>query len=72
MDDFLKEMLKVAQESFRILKPGRQCAILIGDTRKEKHIIPLGFKLIDVYLKAGFKLRELIIKRQYNCKTTEE
>jgi len=70
MDDFLKEMLKVAQESFRILKPGRQCAILIGDTRKEKHIIPLGFKLIDVYLKAGFKLRELIIKRQYNCKTT--
>ena len=70
MDDFLKEMFKVAEESFRVLKPGRQCAILIGDTRKEKHIIPLGFKLIDMYLKAGFLLRELIIKRQYNCKTT--
>jgi DNA modification methylase len=68
--DFLKEMSKVARESFRVLKPGRQCAILIGDTRRKKHIIPLGFKLINVYLDAGFKLRELIIKRQHNCKTT--
>ena len=70
VDDFLKEMSKVAEESFRVLKPGRQCAILIGDTRRRRHIIPLGFKLIDVYLKAGFKLRELVIKRQHNCKTT--
>ena len=70
INDFLKEMTKVARESFRVLKPGRQCAILIGDTRKKKHIIPLGFKLIDVYLKAGFRLKELVIKRQHNCKTT--
>jgi len=26
IDDFLKEMTKVAKESFRVLKPGRQCA----------------------------------------------
>jgi len=70
IDDFLKEMEKVAQESFRVLKPGHQCAILIGDTRKKKHVIPLGFGLIDVFLRAGFKLKELIIKRQHNCKTT--
>ena len=70
IDDFLKEMSKVARESFRVLKPGRQCAILIGDTRRKKHVIPLGFKLINVYLDAGFKLRELVVKRQHNCKTT--
>jgi len=70
IDKFLEEMAKVAQESFRVLKPERQCAILIGDTRRKKYIVPLGFKLINVYLKAGFKLRELIIKRQHNCKTT--
>ncbi len=70
IDDFLNEMHKVAAESFRVLKPGRQCAILVGDTRRKKHIIPLGFKLINVFLSAGFKLRELIIKRQHNCKTT--
>jgi len=31
IDDFLKEMSRVAKESFRVLKPGRQCAILIGE-----------------------------------------
>jgi DNA modification methylase len=69
-DDFLEEMSKVAKESFRVLKPGRKCAILIGDMRKRKHVIPLGFGLINVYLDAGFKLKELVIKRQHNCKTT--
>lgn len=70
IDEFLPEMAKVAKESFRVLKPGRQCAILIGDMRKQKHVVPLGFKLIDIYLNAGFKLHELVIKRQHNCKTT--
>jgi 16S rRNA G966 N2-methylase RsmD len=68
--EFLEEMTKVAKESFRVLKPGRQCAILIGDMRRKKHVIPLGFELINVYLDVGFKLRELVIKRQHNCKTT--
>ncbi|MBC7348470.1 MAG: methyltransferase domain-containing protein [Candidatus Aminicenantes bacterium] len=70
LEEFLKEMEKVARESYRILKPGKKCAILIGDMRKNRHVVPLGFKLIDVYLRAGFKLKELIIKRQHNCKTT--
>jgi len=70
INDFIKEMSRVAIESFRVLKKGRQCAILIGDTRREKHVIPLGFRLMNVYLDAGFKLKELIIKRQHNCKTT--
>lgn len=70
VEDYISEMRKVARESFRVLKPGRKCAILIGDIRKRKYVIPLGFKLIDVYLNEGFKLRELVIKRQHNCKTT--
>lgn len=70
IDEFLEEINKIANESYRVLKPGRQCAILIGDMRKQKHVIPLGFKLIEVYLNAGFKLRELVIKRQHNCKST--
>ncbi len=70
IDDFLKEMSRVAREGFRVLKPGRQCAILIGDTRRKKHVIPLGFKLINVYLDCCFKLRELVIKRQHKLQTT--
>jgi len=70
VEEFLQEMAEVAAENFRVLKPGRQCAVLIGDMRRKKHVIPLAFKLINVYLAAGFRLRELIIKRQHNCKTT--
>jgi len=67
---FLKEINKVAKESFRVLKPGKYCAILIGDLRKNKNVIPLGFWVIEEFLKEGFLIKELIIKRQHNCKTT--
>jgi len=67
---FLTEMGRVARESLRVLKPGGKCSILIGDARKSKHVIPIGFQTIRVFLDAGFILRELVIKRQHNCKTT--
>ncbi|MCS7299221.1 MAG: DNA methyltransferase [Spirochaetia bacterium] len=70
VDDFLKEIEKVAKENYRVLKTGKKCAILIGDIRRKKYVIPLGFKLIQIYLNTGFKLKELVIKRQHNCKTT--
>ncbi|MFH0947610.1 MAG: DNA methyltransferase [Elusimicrobiota bacterium] len=70
IEQFLKEMEKVAKESFRVLKSERQCAILIGDMRRKKFVIPLGFRVIDRYLNAGFKLKEFIIKRQHNCKSS--
>ncbi|MGB9877129.1 MAG: TRM11 family SAM-dependent methyltransferase [bacterium] len=68
--DFLKEMRKVASESFRVLKKGKKCALLLGDARKQRHIVPLGFEVINLFLQAGFMLKELVIKRQHNCKTT--
>ncbi|MBC7260494.1 MAG: methyltransferase domain-containing protein [Chloroflexi bacterium] len=68
--DFLREMSKVAHESWRILKPGGKCAILVGDARKRKHVVPIGFQLIRVFLEAGFVLCELVIKRQHNCRAT--
>lgn len=70
IEEFLREMEKVALGSYRVLKPGRKCAILIGDTRKREHVIPIGFQTIEVFLDIGFKLKELVIKRQHNCKTT--
>jgi len=60
----------VADESYRVLRPGKKCAILIGDTREDRHVFPIGFQTINVFLDAGFRLKELVIKRQYNCKTT--
>lgn len=70
IDKFTDEMGKVAGELYRVLKPGKYCAILMGDTRRNKMYQPLAFKVMQKFLDAGFELREDIIKRQYNCKAT--
>ncbi len=70
VENFLDEIEKVANESYRVLKDNHYCVILIGDMRKNKNVIPLGFWTIQRFLKAGFKIKELIIKRQHNCKTS--
>ncbi len=67
---FLEEMKTVAAESYRVLKKGKFCAILMGDTRKKGHMIPLSFEVMRIFENAGFKLKELIIKEQHNCKAT--
>jgi len=71
-EEYLKEMQKVAEESFRVLKPNKICAILIGDTRKHKHYVPIAFRVMQTFLDAGFILKEDIIKLQWNMKSTRE
>ena len=68
--DFLAEMQKVASESFRVLKKDKFCAILMGDTRQKGHMIPMSFEVMKIFEQAGFRLKELIIKEQHNCKAT--
>ena len=70
IDKFCDEIEKVAIESFRVLKPGKFCAVLMWDTRREKMYIPLAFKVMERFLKVGFTLKEDIIKVQHNCKAT--
>jgi DNA modification methylase len=72
LSDFLQAMREVADESFRILKDGKHCAILIGDTRKHKHYVPISIRVLQQFLDAGFVLREDIIKLQWKTKTTRE
>ncbi len=68
--DFLKEMKKVAAESYRVLKKDKFCAVLMGDTRQKGNMIPMSFDVMRIFENAGFKLKELIIKEQHNCKAT--
>lgn len=70
IDQFIIELKKVAAESYRVLKSNKYCAILMGDTRRKRHIIPLGFKVMDTFLNAGFVLKEIVIKEQHNCKAS--
>ena len=68
--DFLEEMKKVASESYRVLKDDKFCAILMGDTRQKGYMIPMSFEVMRIFENAGFRLEELIIKEQHNCKAT--
>ena len=40
---YLDGIEEIAKESYRVLKPGRFCAILIGDIRKHRHHVPVSF-----------------------------
>jgi DNA modification methylase len=70
--NYLKGMKEIAKESLRVLKPGRYCAILIGDTRKHRHHVPISLMVMQSFLEAGFILREDIIKYQWKTKGTRE
>ena len=67
---FLMEIGKVAEECFRVLKKGKYCTVLMGDTRKNGMVQPLAFETMRIFELAGFKAKEIIIKEQHNCKAT--
>lgn len=66
----MAEMRKVAEESFRVLKKGKMCAVMIGDVRKHGKVIPLGFRMMECFLQARFTNKEIIIKEQHKCRST--
>ena len=66
IEEFVNEMGKVASEFYRVLKPGKYCAILIGDTRRNKHYVPIAFRVMQAFLEQGFILKEDIIKLQHH------
>ena len=68
--EFLVAMQDVASESYRVLKKGCFCAILMGDTRKKGHVVPMSFEVMKIFEDVGFKTKEIIIKEQHNCKAT--
>ncbi|MEA2098274.1 MAG: DNA methyltransferase [Patescibacteria group bacterium] len=70
INEFCNEIEKVAKELYRVLRAGKYCAILIGDTRRKKMYQPLAYKVMERFLKQGFELKEDIIKKQHNCKAT--
>ena len=70
LKDFLSEMEKVAGECYRVLKKGKFCAVLMGDTRRKGMVQPLGFEMMRVFERAGFMAKEIVIKEQHNCKAT--
>lgn len=69
--DFLEQMKPVAAECFRVLKKGKFCAILMGDTRQNGCIIPMSFDVMRIFQNVGFRLKEMVVKEQHNCMATK-
>ena len=61
-----------AAEADRVLRPGKHCAILIGDTRQHRHCVPISARVLQQFLDVGFILREDIVKIQHKMKSTRE
>jgi DNA modification methylase len=72
LPEYLEAMRRVAAESYRVLKEGHYCGILIGDTRRGRHYVPISIGVLQAFLSVGFILKEDIIKLQHNTLTTRE
>ena len=72
IEGYINEMRSMARECWRVLRPGRHCGIMIGDTRRRKHYVPISARVLQGFLEAGFILKEDIIKLQWKMKATRE
>lgn len=70
-EEFLQALEKVAVESFRVLKKNGICAFMIGDIRRKGYVLPLGMNAMQKFVDAKFRLKEIIIKEQHNCQSTD-
>ena len=70
-EEFIVALQAVAAESFRVVKKKGICAFMIGDIRRKGYVIPLGMNAMQKFVNAGFKLKEIIIKEQHNCRSTD-
>jgi DNA modification methylase len=69
---YIDAMRRVAGESFRVLRENRYCGILIGDTRKGRHYIPISLGVLQAFLSVGFVLKEDIVKVQHKMMGTRQ
>lgn len=71
VDEFVYKMKETASEAYRVLKKGKMCAVMMGDVRKHGKVVPLGFRTMESFLQAGFMNKEIIIKEQHNCQSSD-
>jgi len=71
-EEYLVMMKQIAEEIYRVLRPGGVLGILVGDTRVRKHYVPISHYILLTLLDVGFVLREEVIKVQHKMKATRE
>ena len=58
---FLLEYEKSIKECNRVLKNGRYCVFVVNDIRREKTLIPFHADTINIFMRNGFQLHDIII-----------
>ena len=71
LEEFLERMSAFAEGSADYLAPNSTCAVLIGDVRRRGELIPLGARILDVFLEVGYELDTTIIKLQHQERSSE-
>lgn len=62
LEIFLEKMSKVIDNTCKYLKKDRYCAVVIGDKYQNGEIIPIGFKVMNLFLEKNFKMKAIIVK----------
>jgi len=62
LDEFLKMMSQIVENSSKVLDRGRYLALVIGDKYSKGEWIPLGFLTMSEVLKKGFSLKSIVVK----------
>ena len=68
---FLARIAVFAQGVTAYLSPQNACAVLVGDVRRDGHIVPLGARVLDTFLSVGYQLQEIVIKTQHRDRSSE-
>lgn len=62
--DFLSAIRAIAVEAKPWLKRNGVFALLVGDVRRDGKLEPLGFKITEEFVRAGYEIKEIIVKTQ--------
>lgn len=69
-DIFCDQLQRVASQVYDLLTDDGTCAVLMGDVRKNKRMVPLGFLTMESFKREGFALKDIIIKIQHKDSST--
>lgn len=70
VEEYCQKMGEIAEKLFILLKKGGICGILIGDVKKQSKTVPLGFRVMNEFVRKKFTLKEIVIKIQHQDKST--
>ena len=68
VDDFLNDLKRIGEKSFKVLDKGRFLVLVIGDKYESRNLIPLGFLSMNAMMQVGFKIKSIVVKNIENNK----